>query len=69
MTGWFTLGGTRVSAVNVDVDDTAKVLADAAALRDAGKREQARLMVQAALRSHPKSPSSADARAFLKAVR
>ena len=66
MTGWFTLSGTRVSAVNVEVDDTAQVLAAAKALRDGGKKGQARTMVQAALRQHPRSPLAADARAFLR---
>ena len=69
MTGSFTLSGSHVSAVNVDVDDTAKVLADAAALRDGGQRSQARTMVQAALQAHPRSPSASEARAFLRTVR
>ncbi len=69
MTGSFTLSGTHVSAVSVDIDDTAKALADAAALRDAGKKEAAKTMVQAALHSHPKSPLANDARALLKTLR
>jgi hypothetical protein len=68
LTGSYTLNGTHVSAVTVDIDDTAKVLADAAPLRDAGKKEQAKAMVQAALRAHPKSPLAENARAFLKGL-
>ena len=41
LTGWFTLNGTHVSAVNVEIDDLAKVIAAATPLRDAGKKEQA----------------------------
>jgi hypothetical protein len=70
LTGWFTLGGGgRVSAVNVEVDDTAKVLAAAAVLRDAGKKEQARTMVQAAIQRHPRTPLLKDAAAFLRSCR
>jgi hypothetical protein len=69
MTGWFTLNGSRVAAVNVEVDDLAKVLAAATALRDGGSKEQARAAVQAALRQSPRSPSAPAARAFLRTLR
>ncbi len=69
MTGWFTLNGTRVGAVNVDTDDLVKVIAAATALRDGGKKDQARTMVQAAIKQSPRSPAIGDARAFLKTCR
>ena len=69
LTGWFTLNGTFVAAVNVEVDDLARVIAAATALRDAGKKEQARAMVQAAMRACPRSVAAADARSFLKTCR
>ena len=69
LTGWFKLNGTRVGAVNVESDDTAKVLAAAAVLRDENKKAEARAMVQNALRQNPRSALAGDARAFLKTCR
>ena len=69
LTGWFTLAGPRVAAVNVDVDDLAKVVADATAARDAGDKAKARTMVTAALNQHSRSPAAAAAVAFLKTCR
>jgi hypothetical protein len=69
VTGSFVLRGLMVDKVNVDVDDMAKVLKAAQDLADAGKKDQAREMVQAALRDHPKSVLVADAKRFLQSLR
>ena len=69
LTGWFTLAGSHVAAVNVEVDDLAKVVIDAAAVRDGGRKDKAKAMVQSALRQHPRSPAAADAQAFLRTCR
>ncbi len=69
MTGGFTLTGPRVAGVSVAVDDLAKVLADATAVRDGGQKKPAGAMVRAALAQNPRSPAAADARAFLRTCR
>ena len=69
VTGSFTLHGDRVDQIKVDVDDMAKVLKDAQALLDQNKKQQAKDLVLAAIRSNPKSVMIADARKFLQSCR
>jgi Protein of unknown function (DUF1570) len=69
LTGSFVLRGSHVESVNVDIDDMAPALKDAQALLDAGKKDQARAMVQAKLHDIPKSALAADARKFLQTCR
>ena len=69
LTGSFVLVNGRVASVFVEVDDVTKVIADATAVRDGGKKDQARQMVQAAMRQHPRSPAAAAAAAFVRSCR
>jgi hypothetical protein len=68
-TGSFTLRGSKVDQVNVDIDDMAMVLKQAQTLLDEGKKEPALAMVLAAIRRIPKSAMIADAKKFLRANR
>ncbi len=70
LTGWFTLRGPRIDQVFVDIDDLPKVLKTATeSVEKGGKKGDARLVVQAALKQHPKSPASAAAKKFLLTVK
>ena len=63
--GEYTLRGNRISKVWLEVDDTPKVLRQAKTLIDKGKKDQARTMLQAALRNHPKSPDADEVRKMI----
>jgi hypothetical protein len=52
-------------SISVDVDDVAAVLANARDLLSDGKKAAARVLLQEALRTHPKSPAADDARKLL----
>ena len=69
LVGWFRLAGSRVATVGVDVDDVADVIAAATVVRDGGHKMQAKAMVLAAMRLHPRSPAAGEAQAFLKSCR
>jgi hypothetical protein len=65
-TGTFTIHGTTIAQVNVDIDDLAKVLKEAHVLLDAGQKDQARKLVADSLKDHPQSPQAIDAKQFLQ---
>jgi hypothetical protein len=65
LTGVFSLHGNRVLHVGVEVDDLAKILTDAQALADAGKKDQAKTMLRDGLAHQPKSTAAAEARKIL----
>jgi hypothetical protein len=69
LTGWFTLRGNRVDHVNVEIDDMVRILKDAQALLDAGKKNEARVMVQSALKNIPRSALVTEAKQFLQTCR
>jgi hypothetical protein len=69
VSGSFVLNGARVEQVNVVVDDMANTLKESQTLLDAGKKEQARALVQAKLKEIPTSVMAMDARKFLQACR
>jgi hypothetical protein len=67
-TGTFTLSGTTIEQVNVDIDDLAKVLKEARVLLDAGQKDQARKLVVDSLKDHLQSPQAIDAKQFLQEI-
>jgi hypothetical protein len=69
LTGSFVLSNLKVEKVTVDVDDVAPILATAKTLVAAGKKDDARDTVAAALKEHPKSPAAAEARKFVASIR
>jgi hypothetical protein len=67
-TGTFTVYGTTIAQVNVDIDDLAKILKEAHVLLDAGQKDQARKLVADSLKDHPQSPQAIDAKQFLQEI-
>ncbi|HSU66334.1 MAG TPA: DUF1570 domain-containing protein [Tepidisphaeraceae bacterium] len=65
MVGTFTVSGARLSKVGVEVDDTGAALKQAQALIAEGKKDQARTLLQHALKNHPRSPLAEDARKLI----
>jgi hypothetical protein len=65
MVGTYQLVRGHAVNVVVDVDDTANVIKQAQDLINTGKKEQARMLLQGALRAHPKSPSAEEARKLI----
>jgi hypothetical protein len=68
-TGTFSLLGQKVDRVDVDLDDLANVLKQAQAMAEDGQKQQAKQLVLASLREHPKSPAAADARRFVQSIK
>ncbi len=70
LTGSFSLRDGLVDHVDVDVDDLAKILDDAAtALATGGKKTEIKAMVQTALRENPRSAAAPQAKKFLQSLR
>jgi hypothetical protein len=70
LTGWFSLQGTRVDQVNVEVDDLPRVLkVETETIAAGGKKSEARTLVQASLRQNPQSPAAPAAKKFLQSLR
>jgi hypothetical protein len=69
LVGSFTPRGQTVDRVDVDIDDLALVLKNARELLDAGQKEQAKSIVLAAIKLHPRSPLLGDAKKFLQSLR
>jgi hypothetical protein len=65
MTGSYVLVGGHATNVHVDVDDTGAALHQAQSLINDGKKDQARIILQRALRAHPKSASADAARRLM----
>ena len=63
--GEYSLRGNRIAKAWVELDDTPKVLRQAKSLIHEGKKEQARTLLQAALRAHPQSPEADQARKMI----
>jgi hypothetical protein len=69
MTGTFLIAAGHATKVTVDVDDTGSVIKQAKALIANGKKDDARALLQKAIRLHPKSPSADDARKMITLMR
>jgi len=65
MVGSFLIRGGHIIQIGVEVDDTGAAIKQAETLIDAGKNEQARVLLQRALKAHPKSPSADEARKLI----
>lgn len=65
MVGTYQLVRGHAVNVTVDVDNTANIVQQAQALIDEGKKDQARTLLQGAVRAHPKSPAAEDARKLM----
>lgn len=63
--GAYALRGGHVLRAWIEVDDTGPAVKQASALLQDGKRDQARLILQRALKAHPKSPAAEDARKLI----
>jgi hypothetical protein len=66
LTGSFKVTGAKIERVDIDVDDTAPVLARARVLVADNKKAPARQLLQDALKSHPASPLAAELRKLLQ---
>lgn len=69
MVGTYTIVRGVATNISVDVDDTAKIIKQAQELIDGGKKDQAKQLLQGALRAHPKSPLAEDARKLIAQTR
>lgn len=65
LTGVFSLRGNHVAHVGIDVDNLAKILTDAQALAEAGKKDQAKALLRDGLAHQPKSSAAPEARKVL----
>jgi hypothetical protein len=65
MVGSYVVSGTHITRVGVEVDDTGSAIKQAEALIQDGKKEQARAILQRALKAHPKSPSAEEVRKLI----
>jgi hypothetical protein len=65
LVGSYALAGGHAVNVHVDVDDTGAVVNEAESLIKDGKKDQARTILQRALRAHPKSASAEAARKLI----
>jgi hypothetical protein len=65
MVGSYAIAAGHAVNVHVDVDDTNAVVHEAQSLINDGKKDQARAILQRALRSHPKSASADAARKLI----
>lgn len=63
--GQYTLHGNRIAKAWIEIDDTPKILKQAKSLIHDGKKDQARVLLQAALRNHPKSPDAEQAKKMI----
>lgn len=61
--------GTRVKSVDVEIDDLASRMDRARRLIEGGKGAEARLLLQAGLREHPRSPHAEAARLLMGEIR
>jgi len=66
MIGNYSLRGGHITGIALDIDDTASVLRQAQSLIDQGKKPQARVLLQHALRAHPNSPQVEQVRKLIK---
>lgn len=69
MVGTYSIVRGLPTDVTVDVDDTANVIKQAQELINEKKKEQARQLLQAAIRAHPKSPLTEDVRKLIAQTR
>lgn len=65
MVGTYAISGSHTTRVMVEVDDTGSALKDAQSLLQEGKKDQARAILQRALKAHPKSPLAEEARKLI----
>jgi hypothetical protein len=63
--GLSAIRGGHVLRTWVELDDTGAVVKQASALIESGKRDDARLILQRALKAHPKSPAADEARKLI----
>jgi len=66
ITASYVLRGSEAPQTTIDVDDTGTIVRQAHMLIDQGKKDTARVMLQQALRSHPRSQAADEARALLR---
>lgn len=69
MVGTYSIVRGLATNISVDVDDTALLIKQAEGLISDRKKEQARQLLQGALRAHPKSPMAEDARKLIAQTR
>ena len=65
ITGSYVIRGGHLVHAGIDIDDTASLVKQATDLIEQGRKQQARELLQRALRSHPKSPAAAQARELI----
>jgi hypothetical protein len=63
--GDYAIRGGHLLKAWIEVDDTGAAVKQASALLQDGKRDQARVILQRALKAHPKSPSADEARKLI----
>lgn len=69
MVGTYSIIHGLPANISVEVDDTANTIKQAQELITGGRKEQARLLLQGAIRAHPKSPLAEDARKLIAQTR